>query len=426
MQIRAVDDGIGTVIMWSGYYERIEPQAGENRDKQATLYGVGPKTYLEQHNYHAQLIENETADAIIEQILVDTKEFPVGMEPGFTVNHATLGTVGNVLPDHTTGINFQVGQNSFPFVGDKWGENTSAYQAIADVVKGERGRFFFDRGGTARFWNRKHIQSLYLSQGTIADPMTMDYEYGNIVNQANVKVWPRTISSGSSETLWQLDDDVEIPARSEKVIRANYNEADKELQIAGRNFQPPVFTYQNPRRWIEQHVELAAKSAKITLRNNGPRDQTLTNSIIYGQKLVSQRVQTIEREDASSTMVYGKRRVTIDTGVMNDLDLGIAVASYESTRKAQPIGIAKSVTIRSGRFPSSQTLGYTMGTVIAVSDAQLAHDSQYVIVGERHTVREGMKLHDATFILSPISQNKTLLVSVTGRDELDGTNVVGY
>lgn len=426
MQIRGVDASLGTVVKWTGYFERIEPQSGENREKQAILRGLGPKSYLERHNFYPELLVNVTADDVIEQVFLDTKEFPPGMELGFTVSHPTLGTVGNVLPDHTTGINFQTGQNTFPFVGDTWGERTTAYQAIADVVRGERGRFFFDRGGTAIFWNRKHLQSLYIVQGTIANPIAMDYEFGNIVNEARLKVRPRTISSGSSETLWELDETISIPDGSEKVIRANFGEVDKELEISGRNFQPPSFTFSRPRRWVEQSVEYSARSAKITLRNNGGRDQELTAAAIYGQKITSNRTQTIEREDADSTMLYGKRSVTIDTGLMNDLDLGIAVAAYESKRKAQPIGIAKSVTIRNGRYPASQMLGYSMGTVLNVSDAQLAHDSEYVIVGERHSVRQGMKLHDATYVLSPISQNKTLLVSVTGRNELDGTNVVGY
>jgi hypothetical protein len=270
------------------------------------------------------------------------------------------------------------------------------------------------------------LQSLYVVQGTIADPMTMDYRYGEIVNEARTKVYPRLISSGSGETLWELDEEIEIRPGKEKTIRANFNESDKDLEISGRNFQTPEYTFSRPRYWIEQNVELSARSAKITLKNSGTVSNTLESYRISGQKITSQRVQTIEREDLDSTMLYGKRSVNIDTGVMNDLDLGISIASYESKRKAQPIGITKSLMIRQGRFPSSQTLGYTMGTVIAVSDTQLAHDSDYVIVGERHSLRESLTLHDASFVLSPLSQNKVLLLNVSGRDELDGTNVVGY
>jgi hypothetical protein len=228
------------------------------------------------------------------------------------------------------------------------------------------------------------------------------------------------------ERLWELDEEIEIRPGKEKTIRANFNESDKDLEISGRNFQTPEYTFSRPRYWIEQNVELSARSAKITLKNSGTVSNTLESYRISGQKITSQRVQTIEREDLDSTMLYGKRSVNIDTGVMNDLDLGISIASYESKRKAQPIGITKSLMIRQGRFPSSQTLGYTMGTVIAVSDTQLAHDSDYVIVGERHSLRESLTLHDASFVLSPLSQNKVLLLNVSGRDELDGTNVVGY
>jgi hypothetical protein len=268
---------------------------------------------------------------------------------------------------------------------------------------------------------------LYLTQGTIANPVTIDYVYGEIINDARVKVYPRTISAGNSETLWQLDEPIELSPNEEKRIRANFNEGDKELEIAGRNFQNPVLTFSHPHRWVEQRVELTARSAVIHLTNNSPYDQNLLDAVIYGQKLSSQRVQTVEKSDLDSTMLYGKRSVTIDTGVMNNLDEADALASYESKRKAQPIGIVKSAGIRGGgQFTPTQMLRFTMGTVIAVSDAQLAHNSNYVIVGESHRLSEGLSLHDARYILAPLNQSKVLLLNVDGRNELDGTNVVGY
>jgi hypothetical protein len=70
-------------------------------------------------------------------------------------------------------------------------------------------------------------------------------------------------------------------------------------------------------------------------------------------------------------------------------------------------------------------LSFATGTVICIEDTQLAHSENYVVLGERHVLRDGLNVHDATYDLMPLGRLSVLLVDIAGRSELD-ENVAGY
>lgn len=338
---------------------------------------------------------------------------------------------GNVLPDVEAAFDLQAGRTIFPYVGDAWESGVTAYQAIAEATRAEQGRFYFDRQGRAIFWNGGYLQTLYQAQGTIDNAITLDYRFGDIVNDAEVVVQPRTISSGTNELLWQLEDNIQLKGGAEREIRARYTDANSDIEVSGREFQPLTITWAPANKWIDVKTEFEAKSAKITVRNPMPDEEsnaiTITDIQVRGQKLTRQNKIEIRRQNDDSVGLYGRRSKKIQTSFMTDPVEAESLAYWVANRRATAAGEVKSVTVRTRPNDENlaQMLTYSMGTVICVIDAQLSHDQDYVVIGEQHTLRDAMKIHDVTYDLLPLTRLNVMLVGITGRNEV-GENVAGY
>lgn len=430
-----------TRTMYVGWIDTIEPQGGDGRT--IALRCVGAKQFIQDQKIRLPLLQNLRSDEVIEAILQHLQ-----LPPALSGQHWILGLEGaselgetTYLADLAPSYSLDVGNTTFPYiadnwdakfsgnqyVGESWEEGFKGFDAIKDVVKAERGRFFFDREGKAVFWNRARLQQAITLAATFDNEHTnADYHYGeDIINDVTVMVYPRAID-GSNSVLWQLPEEIELrPASTtsrDKVVRANFNEEDSGVEIAAMEafIDSIVFTGD-----VDYRVEFDARSAKITLVNNDSIKNTVSSIVIKGKKVRTFDTIEIQVMDGVSRVAYGWREYVIDSKLQADVNLAESVADYELHRRKDPYGAFHSLEVQGvDDARNEQLVARTMGDRIRVLDTQLAHDGEYFIIGETHTwgLREGYKVR---WNLERADTRRFWVLGEAGFSELGETTFLG-
>lgn len=429
IRVRSISSALGTVTHWNGWLERITPQPGTLRERTAKLFATGSKMYLDNKQFYSPLLVNVTADQVIGTIIKKVDEYPPGMERTFVLGHPEMSILGTaILCDIEQGLNFQTGLSTFSYVGDNWDNGVPAMQAIADLTRGERGFFFFDRGGTAVFWDRKHIANTFQTAvGTVASGewYSLNYSYGeNIVNKAIVSVYPRTIGTATDNTLWTLEKPFTLKNQQEKTIRCRFTEPNSDSRVSTDPATCDFTASWTPAsRLIKTSATYTAQGAEITFNNTAFFDEVeVTDLTITGIKITSLNKIDVVEENMESRALYGEREIRIDTGVLDDEDTARVIANTEANRRASPMGLIDSISFRGkGETNATQALSWTIGTRINIQDTQTEHNQDYIILGENHSLTNGLKTHDVDYNLMSSSRDTYF---VLGKSTLGGSDLL--
>ncbi|QPC81074.1 hypothetical protein G4Y79_15325 [Phototrophicus methaneseepsis] len=429
----------GTVYpMYLGYIDSIKPEPGDRID--CTIRCVGAKQQLQDQNIAVPLLTNVRSDQAI-KVILEKLVLPPAMNsdawflgvPG----SCELG-IGTYLGDSTVAMSLETGLVSFPYVADNWdvdfhgnqyvGEDWSSgfkgWDAIADIVKAERGRFLFDREGKAVFWNRAHTQTQYISFGGFGTDAIYDYvpsptidlsgySWGDdIANEIEVTSYPRSIEGGPS-IIYELDEPVSVRAGQTRTITAKFTPDDTEDQISAINPYIQALTY---RGRLTFGIEWLADKAKVTITNVAQTGQwasggnatttgwqssssavypssddfdldgELTSLVLMGTKLTAFEEVTASVEDGVSRSLYGPRQYRIDAKLLNDPNDAHAIAEYELAKRKDSYGAWKTVKMKPINAKSiERVLFAVLGRKYQLTDETNGHQRDYMLVGEKHS-----------------------------------------
>ncbi len=426
MLIRSVSGG--TTTHWRGWVDEIQPAPGVSGALTTTLTGVGAKQFFEQTVVHLPLQTDVTADEVLAQVMGKV-QYPPALDKAWLagIEGKSEAGVTTWASEASSAYTFETGKTTFAWVDL---DNVSAWQVVSDLVEAERGHFFFDREGKAVFWNRHHLLLINSVGGTISSGVLgMDYRYGAAMRNRIVAVCkPRSASAGTA-TLWQLDAAQLVRDGEEFTFRPQFSDEARGGEVTAQNVIQPNTGDGSLAYTGDLTVgdwEANARSATLTV-TGGAAGANVTAVTVKGQALTTYNEQELVSSDALSITTYGLREMRIEPNILDNADFARSIADYELSRRKTPRGeiAALSVAARDSTR-QGQMVAWTMGQRIRVVDTQLAADREYFILGEAHSLKQGLKVHETTWTLEPAEANKFWRAGVAGYSEAGQTTVAGY
>jgi hypothetical protein len=420
----------GSNHMWNGWIESIQVAPAENGTLRTQIRGVGAKYLLEQYEIDFPLMENVAADAVIAYALSRVqlppaagKTWAVGV-PGYSELGVTTRLGGRV------GMDLQTGLQLFPFVGDNWDDGVTAYDAIYSAAHSDRGKFFFDRRGRAIYWNRRYLQTITTDAATFDDKqMNLEYSYGaDVVNVVEVTITPRKASSIATDVLYQVDSPIKLKPGETRTITCAFRGENGE-KISGKNILIPAGAdWAADPSIVRTAFDITATSVKVTLTNTSLHEEAEVRTMtIRGRKLTAFDRQTVSQMDGRSALFYGRKQMALTLDLIGDLDFAEQVAKHELRMRKDPRGLVSSITIMNRDLTYSEQIRMlTIGSRIRIKESQTGQQETYFIIGEEHSQREGLKVHEARYFVERAALRDSWLLGVPGRSELGLTTKVGW
>ncbi|MCA0456126.1 MAG: hypothetical protein LCI00_19265 [Chloroflexi bacterium] len=419
---------------WTGWIESIEPKVNQYGERTVEIKAAGPGLFFNDAQTGLEVQENKRTDQIIDLLLEE-----VIIPPALTastlldeVGYAEVG-VSAFLANTVIGHTLQTGKTTLAYAADNWVRQSSptdqqekdtfnVYRAIKDVVAAERGRFFFDRGGQAVFWNRHHLLTQSTVAATFDNSMNgLDYEYaglGEFKNEVVVTCSPRTVSPATTDLLWKLDTPISIPQGRTKRVTASYTDGSNN-RIGGKNVTIANLVVSQG----QASVRLVAGGSRATLdiTNGGAGEAIISSCELRGKKITSFGRMEATAQDNRSIAYYGRRTLNMNLPSIDNLEFAQDIADFEMGRRSQPSGKVKTMTLVSdgvqGGGPHTQQLTRTLGDLIRVKEAQTAHDDTYFIIGEEHRLTKRGELLETTWYLEPATDANWFNVGISKLNE---------
>ncbi len=433
-------DGTTSRRHFTGFIAHIEPEPGDQGSRRSLIYAHGPDAQLASHRIRLPPQVNVSADAVIEAILDAAPLRRIALKDTWILDapdHHALGT-STRLAAITIARTLETGVSTFAYVGDSWGSGISAADALQQMVDSERGRFFIDREGGARFINRHHTLYKVTSDATFEDTMAgMVYRFGgDIVNRVDVRLTPRSIGAAGS-VLWTLDSSQRLlPGHGNaREIIARYRDADgnplgalhvqrPEAQIDFEANTDASGSGLDATADVSVRI-LHATASAATLRLRNRRKEPVY--LLAGARLRGTPIQMgdpliVSETDWASLAFYGESRLGFDLPALDAIEHADQVARFELARRREPRGVATHLTLDAPRH-LPHALARTLFDRITVREAQTGHDADYFIVGEAHEVDLGGARHRVTWTLESASANAFWVV---GAAEIDRTASLAY
>lgn len=424
------DDGSTVRTMFVGWIEfptvEWSPAGASTGKVVATLVGQGAKQLLDDLEARLEQYADVTADTVIADVLQQATIPPAS--PGLWV----LGQAGNSELGETTTLgtesdysDIETGVTVFPTYGDK--ETRSGWDVIKEVTIAERGRFYFDRDGKAIFWNRHHLLTDTVNDGTVTTnntykPRKLAYAYGeHLANVIKVDANPR--QTGNSETLWSLDRTVSIPPNDTAAFDIRLRKSNGQFAGASNLTGSPTFSQGT----AVVTVQAEGGKAAVTATNSATEQAVMTGLTVSGAPTIQQNAMSVTVEDATSIGAYGKHGLNISLGPVEDYDDIDNIARFEINRRKDPTGNISKIdyTNKDDGALNLHQLLWTIGTRINVTASEISHNSDYFIIGEKHVVKPG-SLHTTTFYLEPASKSLYWNLGVADFSELGETTLLAY
>lgn len=424
VRISAVYSG-ATATMYQGWIETIDPSPFRIGDQYCVITATGAKMLLQDTEVFLPLLQDVTADQILDRIL-GLVTFPPASNYYFRLGVIGAQELGITTYFGTAGYTLETGNTTFAYVGDSWENGISANDAIERVMRAERGRFFYDRSGQGQFYNRQHYQVATAVAGTINNSMTGgDYKFGaDYYPVVRVNCAPRTISAGSADVLWTLESPVRVSQNGTAIIRARYAD-NSGGEISGLNIGTPTFTMGSGISMTR--FEANARSAEAEFVNSSTTAGSVTDGTITGQKLTQWNQIVVEAANGSVVYQYGKRTLSINADLLDSTADAEDVAYYEMNKRSTPRGAFRHIEMQEKGSTSIASLMYsaTMGSRINVQETQTGDNQDYFIVGEEWHVSDALRNTLVRWTLEPTFYTQSWVLGITGLSNL-GTATLGY
>lgn len=389
VRVRVVDD-TQTHLLFTGWIDHVAPQAGDLGGRVATLHLHGPEDQLREVQVLTELRINVRAKGVIEAVLFNTAfdRFTRQLDEGVSL---------------------------FAYAGDTWSDGIRASTAIRQIVEAERGRFFTDRAGHLVFYDRDHDYGA--SVASFEDAFEdVTYTYGEgLVNQVRVTVRPRQVGTPGS-TLWELNTAQFIPAGQFRTITARLRDANGN-SIGGTTFQSPLaYTDYTANTAADGSGTDVTADIFVRIAIGGFHGSAVTLDVLSfsgsdaylqpgtrlrGTPLLQNDPILIEQTDWASVQAYGLHLLEFNLPYFVTVEEANTLAATELARRKTPFGAIKTLTL-SRRAGYESALSLTLFDRISVSESHTAHQGEYLIIGEAHTIDLAGNRHEVTWLLEPI------------------------
>lgn len=434
VEVELIDGDGSPHIMWRGWIDQVQPSwtaGGDDAPLYARVVALGAKQHLQASKVTIDLLTNVRTDQAIKAIFEDVA-FPPKLTGDWRLGVSGASELGQTtyLVDPAGKMQFDAGNTTLSYVGDNW-DGVDAYSAIYDLVRAERGRFFFDRSGQAVFWNRSHLQTAIEVTQEVDRYQALEYVHGSdLYNAVRVRVAPRTISASATEILYQLEAPITLAPGASRTLRASYRQANSDALVAGMNITTPNTSDGSLATTgsLSVSVTPGATSAEVVVTNNSIVEEgSLDTLIIRGRRLTSYGYQDVVEEDSNSITVYGRRELYIDARLLDKSDDAEMIAQWHLLLHKAPRGLVYGVSLKNrGATYRAAQVARTIGDRIILDAPQHDHRAEYHIIGETHRVSSGGAYHETTWRLEPAAPYAGWLLGQQGYSELGETTRLGY
>ena len=389
--------------MWTGWLNlpqvTYSPTGTSTGMATATLSGVGGKQLLEQLPARLACYSSVTADVVLGDI------FSEELLPPAVADVWRLGDESMSALAQTTRVGsiadfayLDKGKFTFEVFGDT--AHDDLWAVIQHLVIAERGYFLFNREGRAVFWNRHRIHAPNVPSATLTSdnthaPQQVVYRYGEgLANEVWVDCLPRKIFTESAE-LWSLDTPIRLAPYQTMTLEARLRRDGG--QYVGTEAGLVALSVPNNGDVSISLTEMGGK-ALIHLKNTTERTITVQQLRLQGKPSARQNMVAVMGQDMTSQAQFGRFGMKIRLNSPASASEIQDIAQYEVLERAYPQGKIEKISYTdSATQPNPQRLMWTVGSAIRIALAELAHDAEYVIIGEQHQVNE--TAHHTQYVL---------------------------
>jgi hypothetical protein len=433
------NDGITTRTHFTGFITRVEPVAGDQGERLAVIHAGGPEAELTANHIRLPTQVSKRADQIIAAILDGLPLRQTKLKGYWLLDvtaHAELGTNTRLAELYTRSL--EQGKSTFAYAADTWRSGIAPREAIRQIADAERGRFFVDRAGQLRFYNRHHTLLDVTPDATFADNMDgLEYVYGaDVVNRVGVTLLPRSIGVAGT-ALWTLGASQLINPGETGVRQMVVHFTDaNELPLGAVSVIPPVagVDYQantqadgtGVDRTAQLNVllsETSASGAVLTIHNIGSDAvYLLAGTRVRGTPLLQGDLITLEQTDWTSVSLHGMRGIAFNLPALGSLEDADQLGRFELARRKDPRGIVRRIQV-SGATLLTQMLTRTLFDRITLTETQTDHSADYFIIAEEHAVDLGGASHQVSWLLESAAASAFWIVSTS---HLDQDTILAY
>lgn len=384
MQIQVVANANagGWQTLYTGYIESIEPQAMLNGRKTARLVAGTVRRLLDKQELEMTLRENIDSPDLLAALMDFTNLTQVAPY----LDRPQLVRMGEAFSTTST---------QYKLAGDQWPNGTRVLDAVGDVLMADFGKLWFNRDGDAEYYLRLDYDAiLALSMDSLDGTQLSGADYAIEAARANVVhaySYPRKVTA-TNETLWTLDDSFTIDAGETIEMSVRFTVTDDEVTVGGKDTFVDTFTA--GASVVQSWSADDARGGTITITNNAAVTRTVSAIIIKGKRITWFNAIRQKFRDADAIAKWGKVTEVIENKLIEKRSVAKAHAQWMVAEFAEPRGILKTIRLfAKTEAQRAQYLGYMPGSFLLVSEEQTAHDSRYMVIGEEHELRDGMKAH---------------------------------
>ncbi|GAB5492578.1 MAG: hypothetical protein Phog2KO_27930 [Phototrophicaceae bacterium] len=422
------DDGTKIRTHFIGSIKEVRPQTGTHGTNISEIIVLGREYDLTQHRVRLLHQTNFRADTTINMILNQIDWRYDILEGMCIIGRDSIGS-SMIFPDESLPKMLETGKSTFSYLADDWADGLDAKDAIEEIAHAEGGRFFFDRNSIATFHNRHHTLLNNDIVATFSDDMSaLHYDYGNVINEIEVLLTPRTTSSSSSK-IWTLINPLKIRAKSKIRIITRYEFGDESVGAvdiepleADVHFKANKTTDPSSdsltRRLKVDVLQASLSASVIDIENRGTIDAYVTQLDLYGKPQTISNPLTYTSEDISSITLYGRHKHQMTIASITDIEEAIGLADWELTRRSQPQGRVRDLQTNTRNHPT-ETLALTLFDLINIEESQTGHSADYAIIAEHHQVDMGGTRHQVRWLLEPADSELFFIIGTHSIGNLD-------
>lgn len=392
---------LDSTVLFTGWVEAFEADTLRYGSRMCRVRCKGMKRVLQSVTGSARIFENQTADEIISEILLNFA-VPDNLNVA-RVGSSRVGTAQIIAINQLAVM--ATGSYTIPIAGHNPKINkdgtTDLYSLIADVCEVERGYFVPLADGRWRFFNRFDWLgfSTALTQTLDNDFTSAKYstpDRDTIVTKVQVKGYlpQRETSVG---LIWESPQDIVLAANEERTIYIDFRNPDEE-RFTAEDIQEPtggdvVFDAGDATLSLTSEGLLPfggiAISVKIEAGSSGCTISTLN---IRGKKIKTKSFQYVET-NVPLKESYGDQTYKLDVKLLSDIEEARNRAKYELAERSTEAGIIQSVTLERGLdevTTTSDVIVRDIGDLIRIIDDQTGHDSYYRITAIIYRMQDYM------------------------------------
>lgn len=378
-------------IWWTGWVDSWAPEPGTNRDKKAKLHATDARRFMANKIPVLPLYNLEIPQDTISNII---DEFSV---PNTTSGISNSPSVSSAWDSISTGIIASLYADNVPYDHD-------AVKVLGDILGSLQGHLWFTRVGTALFATAQGDDTPASYVDIAQNWLDMGYETGMIVNKCEAIAHKRKLQSSGPYTVWESDDvPFSIAGLSTEVFRVFFKYDTTRKEVVGALSLSVTETNSGVAGDITAALsDTGAQSTVITFTNNNAASRDVTAaSLSATSRVVQLREISKEYEDSASITANGTQAERLDFQYTQERAWSKRLARYRVTRFKDARYEVPWVEMDADKHPQD-VFDCEIGAAVHITDDQTGHDDYYAVVGEQHTVRDGLTNHTVKLFLEPL------------------------